>query len=693
MRKVIPLLLLVSLTMFWVELPDKETRHTQRRAPMATAPARAASLSVPASSPGTAVPKVSLQAGSGATIPFKAENGEAINSIPPQTTDLPHLVLYRNGALADATERTLTVVLREIAVPPAGVRITVELETQHGNPDLGGNLTTRIPVWHGSRWISNTVGVTRTGVTAVLAHEFTGTVISGTEMIATPTDYFRYHIVLTDMINPLAEPLYTFEEEYAFLMESQWVAQLPEVLEASQGAAPDELLVYYCDMFPIRKEKRDPSSWVPRAGVTDYVQGKLVPAMVEAFRMQSDEWRFPWYAAWTSHRTGGDSDRLSVALAKGGTWYHGRAPSNGNSGISLRVDGGGFSEDYDTLTDALISVFHHELFHNFQKSILQRGGDDQDVNGERGVWAFILEGTAVVAASVGQSSVEFGQSSGARHYMDNANRFLGTLGLAAGELNRSYENMSPYHAAIYWRFLYEQYGGMGNGVKDPAAGMDVIRRALLALSSKDVAGSGAPTAFVLATPALMDEVLKDSLCPFKTHRESLIAFARAIYALRLEGGRCVVPGIPAGCGFYDPHHLYHDPPVAKIPYAGGEISFSAADQLDPAGIKSSFGMDFVEVVLNPALDGKSLTLEFSGAPGAAAEFNVQLWRLGPGGGKPRAVSAAPEPMARNTEGGYVYTIARVDTVGFNRLALIITRLDPHEARDSVGSYTIRLESH
>jgi hypothetical protein len=104
-------------------------------------------------------------------------------------------------------------------------------------------------------------------------------------------------------------------------------------------------------------------------------------------------------------------------------------------------------------------------------------------------------------------------------------------------------------------------------------------------------------------------------------------------------------------------------------------------------------MDFIEVILDPTVEGKSLVLEFHGSPGATATFNVQVWRLGPGGRKPRAVTTAPETMLQNREGGYSYTIASVDTAAFNRLALIITRLDAHESVDPVGGYTINLDSH
>jgi hypothetical protein len=498
---------------------------------------------------------------------------------------------------------------------------------------------------------------------------------------------------VTSVNHPVADPWYTFDQDYAFLMENQWIARLPDVRETPAGAAPDELIVYYCDMFPFRKSAYDRTTWLPREAVPDYVSYELIPAMIEAVRVQTDDWGFPWYDTWTSYRSGEDAERLSVALVKGGTWFHGSAPSNGHSGISLRVNGNGYAADYDTLTDALVSVFYHELFHNLQKNILQKRGDNGDVNELESAWRFFAEGTAVLVPSVGRSATEFGPSTGARHYMENANRYLGVIGLEGGELNRSYQKMSPYHAALYWRFLYEQCGGMANGLEDPAKGMGVIRRALISLYSGDIVDIISSTDPVGEMPKLMDEVLKDSLCPFKTHRESLVAFARAIYGLRVDGGRCMAPGIPTGCGFYDPHYLYHDPPVDTIPYAGGAVVYSAANQLNPAGIKSSFGMDFVEVILDPTLDGQTLSVEFYGALGAAAEFNVQVWKLGPGGSKPRAIAVEPEMMVQNADRGYVYTIARVDTAAFNRLALLITRLDSHEAADPVGSYTVRLDAY
>ena len=171
------------------------------------------------------VPSATLRAASGATTRFRTQNGETIDGAAAQILDLPHLVLARNGALTDPDERTLIVELTGIPVPPAGVLVTLDVVTQHGDPDAGGDTSVGVPVWHASRWITNT----QTGTTVVFTHEFTETVVSGTETTATPTDYFRYDIAVTDAQHPSTDPWHTLRQDYAFLMESQWVARLPEV--------------------------------------------------------------------------------------------------------------------------------------------------------------------------------------------------------------------------------------------------------------------------------------------------------------------------------------------------------------------------------------------------------------------------------------------------------------------------------
>jgi hypothetical protein len=202
---------------------------------------------------------------------------------------------------------------------------------------------------------------------------------------------------------------------------------------------------------------------------------------------------------------------------------------------------------------------------------------------------------------------------------------------------------------------------------------------------------GASTDLVEAVPAIIDRALEGSSCPFETYEESLIAFARAIYALRLDGGRCIGPGTPAGCGFYDPDNLYNDPPLSTITY-------TRAGERYRDGIGSSFGMDFVDVVLDPAADGQPLTLEFHTAPAADAAFNVQLWKLieSEGDASPQRVPAqttATETLTRtNPDGHLFYAIPAIDTSTYNRLGLIITRFDAKESSDPIGEYTILLHT-
>ena len=640
-------------------------------------------------------PSVVLRARSGLTVTFRTQNGETIEHEAPQTMELAHLVLYRNGELTDAGERTLDIEVNGIDVPPGGVTVTLKLETQHGIEDLGGGVEHRIPVWRASQQIANTTGVTQTRATATFEHAFGGAVSAGAEAVPTPTDYFRYEVAVIGSRHPITAPLQTFALDFAFLMENQWVARLPEVQEDAPGAAPDELIVSYCDMFPFRVNDGE-NPWHPREDVGDFVGSELVPAMVEAFLVQTDDWGFPWYEEWTSFRGGEEVERLSVALTKEGVWYHGHAPypALGHAGIALRVDAK-HNAAYETLTDALMSAFHHELFHSLQRNLQQHygssGGGGGDVDGAQDAWQFFSEGTAVLASSVGQPGVQFAQTSYARHYVDNADWYLGH-GLPQGDLNRSYGEMNPYHATLYWRFLYEQCGGLN----DPAAGMDVIRRALAALYDKQVIDIGLSMDLVGALPRIMDQTLAQAgaACPFKTYRDSLTAFSSAIYALRLEGGRCNGADSPNGCGFYDPQHLYHDPPAGTITYTGAPVAYDAARQSFPTGIQSSYGMDFVEVILDPETNGRSLTLEFYGAPGAGAEFSLQLWKLMDEGEGLTAQgvtgrAANPEILTEmDADGRLVYAIPALDATATNRLGLVITRLDANEDSDPTGAYTI-----
>ena len=130
-----------------------------------------------------------------------------------------------------------------------------------------------------------------------------------------------------------------------------------------------------------------------------------------------------------------------------------------------------------------------------------------------------------------------------------------------------------------------------------------------------------------------------------------------------------------------PSYKYIDPALeAELAYTGTSLTYDGS-------IPSSYGMDFLEVRLDPSVQGQALTLYFQGQ-GSQARFNVQIWMLGPGYAEPRAVTSRPETLPQNPHGSYSHFVPQVDTTAANRLALIVTRLDPHETADPLGSYTI-----
>ncbi len=650
-------------------------------------PAGVSTRSVVAVADSSVAPIVTLRSATGRTIRFWTQNGRTVDEVRPKARDMPHLVLRRNGALTEPEERTVILEVTGIQVPPPGVTVTLSIETQHGDPDWIGDSPPRIPVWQQSRWIANTAGITQMAATVRFQHTFDARVPSGSGSLATPTDYFGYDLQITEGREPLPRPLQRSGGDHAFLLENEWIMPLPEVAEATPGAAPEELAVYYADMFPFRRDNREPVTWLPRDQVSDYIGSELIPAMVEAYRVQTHDWGFPWYPEWTPYRADDSSERLSAALADGQIWYHGQTLGQGNAGIFLDINRG--MAEYETLTDGLMSTFYHELFHNHQRNIQLHLGGSGQVGGAENAWSFFTEGMAVLASSVGQPEVQLDQTWGARQYLSNARGFLGREGISGGDLNRSYQRMSPYHAAAYWRFLYEQCGGVSDGIENPAAGMGVIRRALVALYAGHVVDIEAETDLVEHLPAIMDEALQRSSCPFRTHQESLLAFTAAIYALRLEGGRCTGPGSPGGCGFFDPDNLYHNPGVSTITYGGEEVTYSAAEQPYPAGIPSSFGADLVEVALDGAANGKPLTIEVRGVGAADAVFDVQLWKLSGGGEAAR--SAVPETLeSTGADGQLVYAVPAIDATAYNRLGLVITRLDAGEGTDPEGAYTVVL---
>ena len=598
-----------------------------------------------------------------------------------ESREIPHLVLKRNGILTPGYERTLELAANNVPVYAPGIFVELTITTQHKDPDFEGT-GQEIQVWTEKQFVPYTA-LTQQGVRINFSNTFQRLTELENRLVLTPTDYYKYQISIVDLNGNLRQ---SYTEDFAFLIENQWRAPLPPLLESEPGAAPDELLVYFFDMVPFQSDFRDPTSQIPREDVERYVQTELIPAMVQAIKTQSNAWEFAWYPEWRNFRRDEDPKTLSVALGEYGTWFHGVAPSLGHSMISIRVDGS--VGEYDSLTDGLMSIFHHELFHNHQRSIALHFSNHANIAGQDEAWQIFSEGTAVLASSVGQPKIQFEQVSVGRSYTKRANAFIGSEGVFGGGLNKSYRKI-PYHTAIYWRFLYEKCGGLSNGEENPAEGMKVIRSVLETLYKGELADSNTSVDSVESLPVIMDAALAGTQsCPFHNYRESLSQFAKAIYTLRLQNGKCLAPGYPTECGFYDPNNLYTTPALESLDIAENSVAYFNGS------IRSSYGIDLVEIQLDANKSGGSLTVAFDKASDSEAEFMIEMVKIKMSGfdvDESQTLSQVDETVLVDTKDGQaVIEIDSIDINRFDRLGLVIIRTDPKETLDEIGSYTIRV---
>ena len=651
--------------------------------PITTASAKANSVDVLAEAP-TSLSNVAvtLRAANSETILFQAESEDEVTAPDTSARSIPHLVLNRNGVLTPGFERTLLLTLEDIVVPQSGLYAHIVIESQHSEPDAGRRNAGRIEIWNESRFIPYLSGMEQPSSVDfnLVFQEF---VRLGQRVIRTPTDYFSYRVTLTDARGTILQEI---GEEFAFLMENQWRVPLPKVLEDAPGAAPSELLIYYYDMIPFQTDVRNPFTQLPRHQVEKYIQAELIPAMVRAFETQSNLWEFPWYEEWSNYRKDEEPKTLSVALGEYGVWFHGAAPSLGHAMISIRVDG--TFAGYTKLTDGILSVFQHELFHNQQRNISLHFGSKGNLFGKQGAWKMFSEGTAVLASLVGQPNIQFEPNAGIRSYLKRANNFLGSEEIIGGSLEKSYKEV-PYQTVIYWRFLYENCGGLENDVENPAEGMKVIRRALETLYGGKIVDINTSTAVAESLPQIMDVAIRSTpSCKFRSYKESLVHFARAIYLLRVEDGRCPAIRNFSDCGFYDPHQLYNVPRAEAYAISMEQVT------LIHGSIPSSYGIDLVELNLDPSADGKSLQVIFKNPSYSEHEFNVEVWKLRAAGvdlESKRHLSKIGEPKSIQSQNGFLLLeIDNVDTADFNGLGLIITRMDPYEDRETAARYSIEL---
>jgi hypothetical protein len=242
--------------------------------------------------------------------------------------------------------------------------------------------------------------------------------------------------------------------------------------------------------------------------------------------------------------------------------------------------------------------------------------------------------------------------------------------------------------ALYWRFLYESCGGIPNGAENPSAGMRIIRTVLETLYSGTVVNINASADVAQFMPGILDAALQATPgCKFQTYEESLAGFARAIYFLRLEDGRCQSLENAANCGFFDPYKLYNTPRAEEYVMKAGSAT------LINGTIPSSYGVDLLEFEWDPAAQGRSVKIVVDSISDPEHEFSVELWKIAAldEDGQPRSLSATGQPERARTENGSItLEIHATDMDDFSGLGLVITRTDPYEKPEVTGHYTVRL---
>jgi hypothetical protein len=584
---------------------------------------------------------------------------------------LPLLYLHRQREAAPAADRTLEI---SVAGLPPGFQIQVETVSLHVNPSTGQRHT-----------------LTKGFVTPDRPCTFDHSCILHWTLDASAMLSDFYYLRLTDRagqnlgVNPNpGRP--------AFVVLDTW-----DVALGSEKRPAYIVRTYYATLFPFASGPNDLENRLSPDEVTDFIADQLVPIIQDTWHTQVEQWGFgtPLHSRW-------DADKVvemiitdpPYALMDGTGTYTAYIDPSGRPlperRVWWRASCDAFQR-YDTLENAYKSVFAHEFFHLMQWSVLLSTGQPTNL------WLNVfVEAQAEFAESAQYPDLEMSKAHVAtRHsaYVGSANRFL------AHRLNTSYRDLQAdqkdkYDAALYWRFLYEQYNDMG-----------IVRAAL-----EEMARRYNPN-IVASIASTMDAAFARLDGPFHTYEESLVAFAVANYALRLENGRCAAAEFAACKGlYYDPDQVYADPLLeAQLIFDGLQLkepSHGANDGayygLDTAStnsvplpdpgdepltyhstIPSSYGMDFIEIRLDPAVQGQSLMVEFQ-AEGKIARFNVQLWQLSPGEIKPRAITLQPETLTQSA----VYQLP--STV--DRLALVITRLDADETADPVGAYQVTLDS-
>jgi len=427
--------------------------------------------------------------------------------------------------------------------------------------------------------------------------------------------------------------------------------------------------IIYAALFPFAKGQNDFYNRLAPDAVTDFIEQQFVPIITETWHTQFNIWGLgnPMHPDWDANHimeiiiTDGPfalSDNIGTQSQFIGV--------NNQPTKECRIWWGSSNNSfqaYRTLEDAVKAVYSHEFFHLVQRNILLF----TEYPANRWMNLFI-EAQGKFAPSVQYPNMEVRRHRVQPHlqseYLDSANRFL------TQRLNTSYGVMEAdpiykFDAALYWRFLYEQYNDM-----------HIVQTALVEMTKhyqQDI---------LPAMETVLNRTFAQVDGPFETFDDSLIAFARANYALHLRDGRCKVMDFTKCGGFYyDPSAMYVPPPLeAELVYDGSSLTYEGT-------IPASFGMDFIEIDLDENILQQSLMLIVEGVS-EVAQFSVQLWKVDQIHPKPYAVTAVPDVIPSRPNGIHELVLTDLDTTNYDRLALIITRLDAQELDDPNGAYTV-----
>jgi len=103
-------------------------------------------------------------------------------------------------------------------------------------------------------------------------------------------------------------------------------------------------------------------------------------------------------------------------------------------------------------------------------------------------------------------------------------------------------------------------------------------------------------------------------------------------------------------------------------------------------IRSSFGMDLIEISAGPNLEGKSLKILFKNASNSDTTYNVEIWT------RPEHMAAINGPIAskQTHPAAPLVEIKNLAVEGLAGLDLVITRTDTNENAFQPGQYTIQV---